>query len=140
MCIGEVLSEVLRQLREAPFPLDLASLVCVEQGVAANLGATHDHPFAELGQGSFLQFVLDHVELREEVGESIFMGMSEATLTGRGGGCSVTSRALASKKKREKVLAILAQLSKDVRKSEVCIYVCCLYVYVWGAICTKSDI
>ena len=101
--LGELFSEVLPRLKSLPFPISLSSLVNVELNIVDKFQVTH---FGELGNGSFLQFVVGHDKLREVLEEGL-MGVG----TGAG-------PALAALK--EKIVKIIGELcTPELRESEV---------------------
>ena len=99
---GEVLREVISQLRRARFPIDLGSLARVEEMIVDKFGAPN---FDSLGNGSFLSFVASHDKACEALG-------------GRLIGTNSSSSHIAGVKK--KVMSIIRQLKFDKRDDQVC--------------------
>ena len=90
--------EVKYRLGALPFPADLISLASIETCIVEKFNVS---TFSELGNGSFLEFVAKHSQLKEEL-EGRFMGSAPQA-------SSV----------RKKILRILSQLVQAVREKEV---------------------
>ena len=106
--LGELFSEVLPRLKSLPFPISLSSLVNVELNIVDKFQVTH---FGELGNGSFLQFVVGHDKLREVLGEG---------LIGAGSGAGPALAAL-----KEKIVRIIGELcTPELRENEVSDILC----------------
>ena len=97
----------MHRLQALPFPTDLTSLASIETCIVEKFDVLN---FGDLGNGSFLGFIAQHSQLREELGQGLVGAAPQA----------------ASMKK--KVLRILSQLSQENRENEVSLYTDDTYV------------
>ena len=95
---GDVLNELLQQLKRIPFPIDLGSLARVEQNVAEHFKAP---TFYSLGNDSFLHFLASNERALKALGGH-FLGSYSSNFDAK-----------------EKVLNLLSQLETDKRNDKV---------------------
>ena len=99
--IGDVLREVLSQLRRTRFPVDLASLARVEEMIVDKIGAPN---FDSLGNGCFLAFVASHDKACEAIGGRLIGTNSSVSHIGT---------------IKRKVMSIIRQLKFEKRDDQV---------------------
>ena len=88
----EIKEELLQHLNTVQFPVDLRSLSRTEETLTEHYGVTK---FAQLGQGSFLQFIISQPQiLRALGGQQIASSEVQSTV-------------------RERVLTFIQQLKED---------------------------
>ena len=101
MHIGEVFTETLYHLQKLPFPIDLSSLTNIEKSICEKFGA---NDFSNLGNGSFLSFLISNQKLIKEMGGGVM-----------GAGHGVEHAAVV----KEKIFRIIDKLRHEFKEDEV---------------------